>query len=136
MGKVEQISITINQYNQMLNHVSQCLPEEGCGLIGGNEDRAMVVFPVENELHSPVRFQMNPQEQLHAMQQMDGDGMAMIAIYHSHPNGPERPSITDLQEMRYPGTIYLIWSKTREEWKLRVFKIQTEQAVEIELLVI
>ena len=135
MGEVDRISITVDQYDQMMIHINQCLPEEGCGLIGGRDDQALIVFPVENDLHSPNRFRMNPLGQLRAMQQMDEVGMTMIAIYHSHPSGPKRPSITDLQEMRYPGTIYLIWSKTRVEWELHAFNIQGQQAVEIELMV-
>ena len=32
----------------------------------------------------------------------------LLAIYHSHPNGPEYPSPTDLEEDYYPDVIKLI----------------------------
>jgi proteasome lid subunit RPN8/RPN11 len=32
---------------------------------------------------------------------LEKEGMALLAIYHSHPKGPAFPSPTDLQEARW-----------------------------------
>ena len=58
--------LTYAQWVFMRDHIVAQLPEEACGLIGGVGDEARLVLPVTNELHSPVRFRMSPQEQLEA----------------------------------------------------------------------
>ena len=68
------------------------------------------VLAVENSLHSPVRFQMNPAGQLWAFEQIEAAGWLLLAIFHSHPRGPKFPSTTDIAEFYYPGTLVLIAS--------------------------
>ena len=84
----------------------------------------IVVHPVTNILHSPVRYRMDPQEQLRAFQEIDEAGLELLAIYHSHPNGPEEPSPTDIAEAYYPEVVYLIWSLASGNWQCRGFKIK------------
>lgn len=114
----------------MLAHVLACLPEEACGLLGGQMAGswavAQLVIPVENVLHSPVRFRMDPAAQLAAFNRLDTLGMELIGIFHSHPTGPDSPSPTDLAEFAYPGTAFLIWSPDGETWKLRAFNLAGE----------
>ncbi len=96
----------------MLAHVLSCLPEEACGLVGSlpGENTAAVILPIENELHSPVRFRMAPAEQLKAFYWLEERGLDLAAIFHSHPRGPRHPSATDLAEFAYPGVLMLILS--------------------------
>jgi proteasome lid subunit RPN8/RPN11 len=125
---------------QMRAHAGACFPEEACGLIGGVGDQARQVWPVENQLHSPVRFQMTPLSQLKAFLQMEKNGVELLGIFHSHPAGPDIPSQTDIAEFFYPGTPTLILSptgepmrNTGENWQIKGFQIENDQAVEIEL---
>ena len=117
---------------EMRAHVLACLPEEACGLLGGRIDgtEAIVqcVIPMENELHSPVRFRMVPSEQLQAFNMLDDLGLELVGIFHSHPTGPEAPSATDLAEFYYPGVAFLIWSPGAEGWQLRAFRIAGDGA--------
>lgn len=119
------LELTRAQYQEMLAHVQACLPEEACGLLGGQLENGRVVIQsivqVENELHSPVRFRMAPVEQLQAFYQFEEQGIDLAAVYHSHPAGPPDPSPTDLSEFAYPGVVYLIWSPAGEGWQLRGF---------------
>ena len=110
--------------DQITAHASACLPEEACGLIGGTADRAVIALPITNELHSPVRFRMDPLEQLQAFLQFESEGLDLLAIYHSHPNGPPHPSPTDIAEFLYPGALYLILSPGPSGWQVREFEIQ------------
>ncbi len=124
----------------MLAHVSACLPEEGCGLLGGRFDsggiaRVEVVFPIENELHSPVRFRMSPLEQLRAFQEIERHDLDLVGIFHSHPTGPDQPSATDLAEFFYPGVpVVIISPGTAGDWQVKVFSIENSQAVALESL--
>lgn len=117
---------------EMRAHVHACLPEEACGLLGGRFDgtkaTVKVVIPVENVLHSPVRFRMDPREQLQAFNRLDDLGLELVGIFHSHPTGPDAPSATDLAEFYYPGVAFLIWSPGAEGWQLRAFLIAGEGA--------
>ena len=117
----------------MLDHLLACLPEEACGLLGGrlglpasgHPARCQAVLPVPNALHSPVRFRMDPAEQLKAFYWFEEHGLDLVAIFHSHPGGPGHPSATDLAEFAYPGTFYLIWSPGPPEtgWQLNAFHL-------------
>ena len=135
-------------WQQMLAHVLSCLPEEACGLVGSAQSvspatagpvpqgvTAAVILPIENELHSPVRFKMAPAEQIKAFYWFDEHQLELAAIFHSHPLGPDRPSPTDLAEFAYPGVLMLIISplfptstpvKTAQDvagWQVRAFRI-------------
>jgi proteasome lid subunit RPN8/RPN11 len=109
-----QLVLCKSHHQVMLDHLLTCLPEEGCGLVGGqfgpDGARAQAILPVTNELHSPVRFYMAPLEQLKALSWLDENELELVAIFHSHPAGPPGPSPTDLAEFAYPGVLYLIFS--------------------------
>ena len=109
--------------------VSARVPEEACGLLAGRIEAevysALAVFPITNVLHSPVRYRMDPTEQLAAFDEIDARGWELVAIYHSHPTGPEGPSATDIGEAYYPEVVYLIWSLNGNEWQCRGYTIQS-----------
>ena len=109
---------------QISAHASANLPEEACGLIGGVQGRAVIALPITNELHSPVRFRMHPGEQLQAFLQFEKQGLDLLAIYHSHPDGPPHPSPTDTEEFTYPGVLYLILSPGPSGWLVREFEFR------------
>jgi proteasome lid subunit RPN8/RPN11 len=121
--------------HKLLDHVSSVLPEEGCGLLAGKGLVPSRAFPVTNRLHSPVRFEMEPVEQLNAMLWAEENGLDIVAIYHSHPLGPVVPSPTDLSEFAYPGVVYLILSRQPEgeTWQVRAFQIRNRQYEELSM---
>lgn len=84
------------------------LPEEACGLVAGEGHVSKDVIPVENIFHSPYRYRMDPQEQLSAFQMIEAHNWDLLAIYHSHPTGPDNPSETDISEAYYPEAVYII----------------------------
>lgn len=116
------IDIPSDVWITMLDQVQSIFPQEGCGILGGREDRASLAIPIENELHSATRFRMAPAAQVEAMFKLDQLGLDLIAIYHSHPSGPAEPSPTDLAEAAYPDAAYLIWSPS-PEWTCRGFDL-------------
>lgn len=119
------------QLDRMQEEISKHVPEEACGLLAGRQDEIQVILPIENELHSPTRFRMAPQELIQAFQWLENNGMEMIASYHSHPQGPEQPSITDIAEAYYPELITLIWSPVVSTWKCKAFVISKGYVEEI-----
>jgi [CysO sulfur-carrier protein]-S-L-cysteine hydrolase len=117
----------------MKAHVGALLPEEACGIVASFQGRSVKVFPVENILHSPVRFRMDPKSQLDVFDEIDEQGWELLAIYHSHPNGPEIPSETDVGEAYYPEAAHLIWSRRADIWLCRAFYIRNGKVVELSL---
>jgi proteasome lid subunit RPN8/RPN11 len=136
MEGIEKIQLEPEHWEAMLSHILETLPNEACGLLGGIGENVRVVIPVTNELRSPVRFRMDPSEQLTAMQRIEAMGFEMIGIFHSHVRGPEGPSRTDQEQAYYPNVAYLIWSSFEDEWICRSFRLIEGSTNEIPLVIL
>jgi proteasome lid subunit RPN8/RPN11 len=106
---LNQLSLTKSQLEVMRAHVQACAPLEGCGLLAGSNNKVTRVILIANKAQSPVKFRMDPVEQLRAFDQIEADGLELLAIFHSHPAGPETLSATDIAEAGYP-VVQIIWS--------------------------
>ncbi len=129
------LTIPEHVWEQLCRHVDQCLPEEACGLLAGTDRRVEIAFPVTNSLHSPVRYRMDPKEQLASFLTIEERGLDLLAIFHSHPKGPEYPSPTDLAEAFYPDSAYLILFPSHENWGVRGYHITPEAVIEIHIVI-
>lgn len=124
-------------YRQMIAHVRDARPEEACGLIAGLGDRAVAIYPVENRLHSPVEYEMEPVAQVQAMLALEDEGYELIGIYHSHPHSPAVPSATDLARSYYPDAQYVIISLAEPGRPVaRAFYLRDGAAAEVTFQVI
>lgn len=111
--------LTRTQLEQLFAQMRRDAPYETCGMIGGKDGRAEKIYPIKNVAENRVKnYFMDGVDQIRAMQDMDDNGYDILAIYHSHPVTRAYPSPTDLrdaydadlQEPRYPGTVYIIMS--------------------------
>lgn len=127
----QEFHITPKHWQEMLVDVNHRAPQEACGLLAGIGQTTLAVFPISNTLKSPVRFRMEPSEQLQALNRIDENNWQLLAIYHSHPKGPAYPSPTDIAESFYPDAVNLIWSPGDENWQCRAFIIRDQQVHEI-----
>lgn len=100
----------------MVAHARDDLPNECCGMIGGREGEASSVIRVENSAASPLRYEMDPQEQYNALKAIEDDGGELLGIYHSHTKSAAYPSQTDVnQAVAWPEQIYVIISLADED---------------------
>lgn len=129
------LKISRSDWQEMLEHVDRHAPMEACGLLAGRHERVEKVFLVRNQAQSPVRFVMEPYEQLKAFDWIEANGLELLGIFHSHPAGPETPSATDIAEAAYE-VIQVIWSRTRVQWQARGFWIENGFATEVSLQII
>lgn len=130
---LSQLTITRKQWDEMLKHVEQNAPLEACGLLAGKNDRVEHVILVRNQAESPVRFVMDPYEQLAAFEWIDSNGLDLVGIFHSHPAGPATASPTDIAEAAYEA-VSVIWSRPQGSWTARGFWLADGQAINIPLV--
>jgi proteasome lid subunit RPN8/RPN11 len=111
-------------YTAILEHVQADYPLEACGLLGGEEGRALRLYRVDNRLQSSTRFEMNALQQVRAMLDIEAQGMALAAVYQSHPHGPARPSSLDVAQAYYPEAVQIIVSlETPQQPEVHAFYI-------------
>ena len=101
--------------DEMVAHARADLPNECCGMIGGRDGEATTVIRVANSAASPLRYEMDPQEQYNALKSIEDDGGELLAIYHSHTKSAAYPSQTDVnQAVAWPEQVYVIVSLADE----------------------
>lgn len=117
----------------MRQHVEQNAPLEACGLLAGRNHSVEKVLLVRNQAQSPVRFVMDPYEQLNAFAWIESRALELLGIFHSHPAGPETVSLTDIAEAAYEA-VHVIWARTGGEWKARGFWVENGQVINVPLV--
>ncbi len=122
-------------YEDLIAHAREDAPNECCGLIGGNDGVAKTVYRARNAEASPLRYNLDPQDQFRIMTEMDERGEELAGIYHSHTASPAYPSQTDINLAAYPGALYLIVSLAEGEEPLRGYRIEDGTVDEVELQV-
>ncbi len=116
----------------MRRHVARRAPLEACGLLAGKEVRVEAVFGMRNAARSPLRYRMEARAQWRAFCRIEDLGLELVGIYHSHPIGPDQPSLTDVAEAMYP-VVHVVWSPKNEEWQARGFWIEGGRFFEVPL---
>ena len=129
------LSISRDTYDALISHAWRDFPLEACGILGGNDGIVTVHYPMTNTDRSNEHFTMDPKEQFAVVKDLRSKGQAMIAIYHSHPETPARPSEEDIRLAHTPDVSYVIISLANEEPVLRSFRITdgvvAEEQVEV-----
>jgi [CysO sulfur-carrier protein]-S-L-cysteine hydrolase len=122
-------------YEELVEHARAEAPNECCGLIGGGNGEAKSVYRARNAEASPLRYNLDPQDQFRIMSEMEERGEELSAIYHSHTASPAYPSQTDINLAAYPDAIYLIVSLAEDQAPLRGFEIRDGEVTEVDLAV-
>jgi proteasome lid subunit RPN8/RPN11 len=121
--------------DQLLEHAREEVPNECCGLIGGVDGVVRTLYRARNAEASPLRYNLDPQDQFRIMRTMEEGGEELAAIYHSHTKSPAYPSQTDVNLATYPDTVYLIASLADGEEPLRGYRIVDGEVTEVELVI-
>ncbi|MDF1500815.1 MAG: M67 family metallopeptidase [Anaerolineales bacterium] len=129
------LEVSLENWQQMKAHVQSVDPREACGMVSGRGHVSEKVYEVKNVAAGEHRFRMEPSEQVRAFFDIERSGYDFLAIYHSHPDGPARPSRIDHEEWCYPHVLCLLWSRDAGEWICKVFAYSTEGFNEVSLCV-
>ena len=111
MKAIEKILVPGNVLRQ-IKSLQETSRTEACGvLIGTLNDygiaRATRMVPTENLLQSSTRFEIDPRK---LFEIFDGlrDEEDIIAVYHTHPATPAKPSQWDREYMEHATFVWII----------------------------
>jgi [CysO sulfur-carrier protein]-S-L-cysteine hydrolase len=91
----------------LVEHAEAELPNEACGLIALRDGAAERFYPGRNRAASPYRFELEVDPEVWFL---EDDGFE-LAVFHSHPSSPPRPSRTDVESIGlWEGKPYVILS--------------------------
>ena len=106
----ETITIPEEILEAVIAHAQEGFPLEVCGILGGKGATVASHYPMTNSDASNEHFSLEPREQFAVMRSLRASGEGMLAIYHSHPDTPARPSEEDIRLAATPAVCHLIVS--------------------------
>jgi [CysO sulfur-carrier protein]-S-L-cysteine hydrolase len=103
----------------LVEHAEAELPNEACGLLVLRDGVAERLVPGRNRAASPYRFELEVDPETWFLE----DEGYELAVFHSHPSSPPRPSRTDVENIGlWEGRAYVILSLRTGElaaWTIR-----------------
>ena len=98
----------------IFNHARSTYPEECCGFLLGSDSRLRKInraLRAQNSSNESPRnrYNIQPEELIHADEEARKLRLNLIGIYHSHPDAAAQPSSIDL-EHAWPWYTYLVLS--------------------------
>ncbi len=113
-------------------HARRARPEEAVGAFVGPPYCAIRAVPLPNVAENPrVAYRADPTALLRLLREVEKQGEALLAFYHSHPAGLARPSERDREEARWPLP-YVIFGLA--EGRARAYLLPSGQEVAIEVV--
>jgi len=116
----------------MVAHCLVGLPEEACGLLGGDLEtgEAVTCYPIRNVAASAKLYTVDPREHLLADRDAEASGNAIIGVFHSHTHTEAYPSATDVAQAPDPTWHYVLVSLRDTEPVVRSYRIIDGQPTE------
>ncbi len=119
---------------QMLEHAKRIPEQECCGLLAGRDGAITNYFPARNALSSSTAYEIAAAELFALFCEMRSQQMDLLGIYHSHPQGENVPSITDIERAYYPDAVHFIISPAPGAPRpVRAFRIRDGRFTELSI---
>jgi proteasome lid subunit RPN8/RPN11 len=110
----------------LAEHAQEEAPNEACGLLLLRDGRAQRYERGRNAVSSPFRFELDIDPEVWFAE----DEGYELAVFHSHPASPPRPSRTDVERIGlWEGRPYLILRLDTGElaaWRIRGGELEEE----------
>ena len=104
------LSLPLAFVDEMVKHAQEDAPNECCGIIAGEDGRAVKLFRAKNAEASPYRYNVEPKDLFRIFRECDGNDWDFLAIYHSHTASEAYPSPTDVRLAFWPEAYYVLVS--------------------------
>ncbi|MBW3594748.1 MAG: M67 family metallopeptidase [Actinobacteria bacterium] len=110
--------------DEIVQHCITGRPNEACGMVGLLDGEVVKVFRMTNAAGSPLRYSLEPREQLAVENTLAEKGWEG-APFHSHTRTEAYPSPTDVR-LAVGDIPYLIVSVAQEPAQIKAFLIVKE----------
>lgn len=125
----------------MVGHAYDGLPNEACGLLGGSPHLAGAVLaevfvPCRNADASSRTFSLGPDAWEKVDREIEGRGLQVLGVVHSHTHTEAYPSPTDIDQAGNPfltGWRWVLVSLRQPEPVVRSYLIQDGVVTEEEI---
>jgi [CysO sulfur-carrier protein]-S-L-cysteine hydrolase len=107
---------------EMIAHCEAGRPNEACGLLSSEQGRIVACHPMTNAAQSPVRYALDPKEQLAVYRSLEEAGRELAGVFHSHTRTDALPSPTDVR-LASEDVPYLIISLAVQPPDIRAWRI-------------
>jgi [CysO sulfur-carrier protein]-S-L-cysteine hydrolase len=110
-------------------------------MVAARDGEAVAVHRARNASASPLRYELDPRDQIRIEGEMEDAGHELGAIYHSHTRSDPVPSQTDINLARFgdvprfPGTLYIIVGLKSPEPDVRTWSIVGDEVSQVDLTV-
>ncbi len=135
----ERLAIPASVAEELLAHSRSELPNEACGLLGGDlvSGRATAFHPARNSEASPLRYNVHPDDLVRIVFAIEDAGEDLVGIFHSHTRSPAVPSATDRRAAQYPEAFYVLATLADPDAgpaeSLRAWRIRDGSSTEVPL---
>lgn len=103
------LRLSTAQIQDLQRHALKAWPDEACGLLAGRGQVVTTIIPLPNVAADPKRsYRIADRALIETLRDIEQKSQALIAFYHSHPNGSHVPSPTDVRQAHYPDALYVI----------------------------
>ncbi|MDP6044703.1 MAG: M67 family metallopeptidase [Phycisphaerae bacterium] len=122
-------------YRQMVAQARAESPIEACGILAGADGKVKKLYKMTNADAASDHFMTEPAEQFAVVKDIRSADLEMLAIYHSHPESPARPSAEDIRLALTPEVIYVIVSLLNDEPAAKGFVMDEGDVTEVSVTI-
>jgi proteasome lid subunit RPN8/RPN11 len=134
---MKKLEIPTTIFQQMIAQARALAPIEACGILAGSDGKVERLYKMSNADKSRTHFMMEPKEQFATVKDIRSAGLEMLAIYHSHPETPARPSAEDIRLALTPNVTYVILSlQSTNGSAIKGFQISGTNITEVPLRIL
>lgn len=130
------LKITRETFENIIKHGRSEAPLEACGYLAAKDSLICKSIAMTNIDASPVHYSMDPNEQFAAVRNCREAGLAIRAVYHTHPETEAYPSAEDIKLAYDPEISYVIVSLAGSGPTIHSFIIKNNKVSEEKLEII
>lgn len=131
------MKIPVDIFEQMVAQARAEAPIEACGILAGSNNRVEKLYKMTNAEKRSDHFMMEPAEQFKVVKDIRSSGLEMLAIYHSHPATPTRPSAEDIRLALTRDVTYVIVSlENRDHPAVKGFLLENGSLTEVTVRIV
>lgn len=130
------LKILQNIIDTIVTHGNTEAPLEACGYLAEKDGVVCKSIAMKNIDASPVHYSMDPKEQFAAVRKCREAGLAIRAVYHTHPETGAYPSTEDIKLAYDPDLSYVIVSLAGSKPTIHSFIIRKDNVIKEQIAII